>query len=52
MNEPSHPNAHLIVQVGENAPDFTLLNTDQTPFTLSQATPLAPVVLVFYRGDW
>ncbi|RMG96775.1 MAG: hypothetical protein D6706_09655 [Chloroflexi bacterium] len=47
-----HPNEAIAVKVGDVAPDFTLLNTDNRPFSLSAAIDQSPVVLVFYRGDW
>ena len=47
-----HPNETTAVSIHEAAPDFTLLNTDGEPYTLSQATAVSPVILIFYRGDW
>ncbi len=38
--------------IGSTAPDFTLLNVDGTPVSLSAALQDGPVVLVFYRGGW
>ena len=40
--------------VGEKAPDFTLLDTNRKPVSLSQLLASAPkgVVLIFYRGYW
>ena len=40
------------VQVGEQAPDFTLPNVDSQPVTLSALLKSGPVVVVFYREDW
>ena len=40
------------IKVGEAAPDFTLLNQDEQPVTLSSYRGKRPVVLVFYRGYW
>ena len=40
------------VQVGETAPDFTLDNHQQQKVSLSSAKEQAPVLLVFYRGNW
>ena len=40
------------VQVGEEAPDFTLDDQNGRKVTLSSARGAAPVVLVFYRGHW
>ncbi|MEO7658357.1 MAG: redoxin domain-containing protein [Pyrinomonadaceae bacterium] len=40
------------VQVGEMAPDFTLDNHQQQKVSLSSAKEQAPVLLVFYRGNW
>lgn len=47
-----HPNAFVVVKVGQTAPDFALPNTDGAVYRLSQATAVQPVILVFYRGDW
>jgi len=38
--------------VGDPAPDFTLLNTDETSLKLAEALTRRPMVVVFYRGDW
>ena len=40
------------VSVGEEAPDFTLEDTQGNQVTLSAAKGKAPSVLVFYRGYW
>ncbi len=40
------------VQVGEMAPDFTLEDQQRQKVTLSAMRGQAPVVLVFYRGNW
>ena len=40
-----------VVTVGTVAPDFTLLDQAQRPWTLSDHLD-APAVVVFYRGDW
>jgi peroxiredoxin Q/BCP len=40
------------VQVGEEAPDFTLEGTDGNKVTLSSARGKMPTVIVFYRGSW
>jgi peroxiredoxin len=37
--------------VGTVAPDFTLLDQAERPWTLSEHLDAA-IVLVFYRGDW
>lgn len=53
------PAAHGAPQVGQQAPEFSLFDTDGRPVSLSQlrSTPIngqAPkgVLLVFYRGHW
>lgn len=56
------PSAQGAPQVGDKAPDFTLLDTNAKPITLSEllSTPIpgqtsgSPkgVLLVFYRGYW
>jgi hypothetical protein len=40
------------VQVGDVAPDFTLVSLAGPPVTLSDFRSLRNVVLVFYRGHW
>ena len=40
------------VQVGDVAPDFTLLSLEGPPVTLSSFRGSRKVVLVFYRGHW
>ena len=40
------------VQVGEQAPDFTLPNALGQPVTLSDLLKQGPVVVAFYRGAW
>lgn len=40
------------VAVGQEAPDFTLEDTQGNPVTLSSARGKTPTVLVFYRGYW
>ena len=40
------------VQVGETAPDFTLLDQHDQKVTLSSTRGSMPTVLVFYRGNW
>jgi peroxiredoxin len=37
---------------GEFAPDFTLLDADGVPVTLSRALRDGPVIVSFYRGGW
>jgi thiol:disulfide interchange protein len=41
-------------QVGQKAPDFTLLDSTRQPVSLSQLLASSPrgVLLVFYRGYW
>jgi peroxiredoxin Q/BCP len=36
------------IKVGERAPDFTLLDTDGKPVTLSRLLADGPVILAFY----
>ena len=40
--------------VGQKAPDFTLLDSNRHPVTLSQVLSTTPrgVLLIFYRGYW
>lgn len=40
------------VQVGDDAPDFTLASLSGDPVTLSGYRGSKDVVLVFYRGHW
>jgi cytochrome oxidase Cu insertion factor (SCO1/SenC/PrrC family) len=40
------------IGIGVAAPDFTLVNQDGRPVTLSDSKGKYPVVLVFYRGYW
>ncbi len=40
------------VNVGDEAPDFTLEKEADKPLTLSQYRGQKTVVLVFYRGHW
>jgi len=40
------------VQVGEQAPDFTLPDALGQPVTLSARLLEGPVVVAFYRGAW
>lgn len=44
-------NAHA-VEVGNEAPDFTLPNTDNESITLSDHRGSENVVLIFYRGEF
>lgn len=39
-------------EVGNEAPDFTLPNTDNEPVTLSAHRGAENVILIFYRGQW
>jgi len=45
------PGQEPAVAVGSLAPDFSLLDQEQRPTTLSEFRG-RPVVLVFYRGHW
>ena len=40
------------VEVGEAAPDFTLVGQDGRKHSLAAERGKRPVVLVFYRGHW
>lgn len=40
------------VQVGALAPDFQLVNTEDTEITLGDLLDQGPLVLSFYRGRW
>lgn len=40
----------MSVEVGSKAPDFTLMNQDHQPVTLSAALRKGPVVLAFFPG--
>ena len=44
--------AQQSVQVGEQAPDFTLPDALGQPVTLSALLKQGPVVVAFYRGEW
>lgn len=46
------PQRSTPVQVGEEAPDFTLEGTDGKEVTFSSARGKMPTVIVFYRGSW
>ena len=41
-----------VVKVGDEAPDFTLKNTESQDVSLSTLLGDGPVVLTFYRGKW
>ena len=41
-----------VVKVGDEAPDFTLKNTEGQDVSLSKLIDDGPVVLTFYRGKW
>jgi hypothetical protein len=40
------------VQVGDEAPDFSLKNADGKEFSLKELLSEGPLVLSFYRGKW
>lgn len=40
------------LEVGRNAPVFELPDQEGHPWNLSGQLEIAPVMLVFYRGDW
>jgi peroxiredoxin len=44
--------AQTELQVGAQAPDFTLPDENGRPWRLSDAVRRSPQVLLFYRGDW
>jgi peroxiredoxin len=44
--------AAVPLQVGVQAPDFTAVRADGTPYTFAAAHLGHPVVLIFYRGGW
>jgi hypothetical protein len=48
------PAATNAPRVGSRAPDFTLLDTNRRPVSLSQLVASSPrgVLLIFYRGYW
>lgn len=46
------PNELDRVEVGDEAPDFTLEDQQGEPVTLSELRGDRAVVLVFYRGRW
>ena len=39
-------------EVESPVPDFTLLDVEGEPHTLSERVGAGPVVLVFFRGAW
>ena len=39
-------------EVGNEAPDFTLPNSDNESVTLSEHRGVENVILIFYRGQW
>jgi len=41
-----------IPAVGKPAPDFSVVDSHSSPFTLSDFRGRGPLVLVFYRGHW
>ena len=47
-------NAHAVIgnEVGNEAPDFTLPNTDNESVTLSAHRGTENVIIIFYRGQW
>jgi peroxiredoxin len=40
------------IEMGEKVTDFSIISSDSSWFTLSDAVQNGPVVLVFYRGSW
>jgi hypothetical protein len=40
------------LQVGEQAPEFSLRSSRGTMYTLSDELSKGPVILKFFRGDW
>ncbi|MEW5986053.1 MAG: peroxiredoxin family protein [Chloroflexota bacterium] len=52
MISETHPNYALVPKVGDEAPNFTLPDTEGQPLHLASSLFDRPLVLVFYRGDW
>lgn len=48
----AHGDHHIGVRVGDEAPDFTLPDQDNSEFTLSEFRGKRPVALLFYPLDW
>ena len=46
------PAATTAVEVGEEAPEFTLRSIDGTEHRLADRRGKGPVVLIFFRGTW
>jgi len=44
--------ADSAVQVGEKAPEFTLMDATGTPYSLAAMCSAGPVVVSFFRGGW
>ena len=44
--------ARIGTEVGDEAPNFSLPNTDNQIITLSNHRGEAAVILIFYRGQW
>ena len=40
------------LQIGENAPLFTAIDSDSTYFSLDSNLKICPVLIIFYRGFW
>ena len=47
-------NAHAVIgnEIGNEAPDFTLPNTDNESVMLSVHRDMENAILIFYRGQW
>ncbi|HYE92964.1 MAG TPA: redoxin domain-containing protein [Terriglobales bacterium] len=41
-----------VLRTGQQAPDFTLPNTDGRPIRLGELLGRGPVILSFFRGRW
>ena len=47
-----HPNDRIAIQVGDIAPDFSLVDTEGQTHNLHHTAVQQPLIIVFYRGDW
>jgi peroxiredoxin len=46
------PKSETLLKVGDRAPDFTLQDYNDKPFTLSEIVKKGKVLLLFFRGTW
>jgi peroxiredoxin len=42
----------MVPDLGDRAPDFTLVDSQGAPRRLQELVAEAPLVLIFYRGHW